>query len=161
MGDRVLPGGKKVIGGGAEVSGGGGEVLLTGMYPLNTAVYADAHEDQWSSTTMWSLKVHAICADPLPGREYVSERSITARFDKGTTVVCPAGKSVVGSGVLVYPNGGLVSIQTLNPGSYNGSEFVAVRGAVDDPAYIDSWRIDGVRHLRQDVGRRVAAMSRP
>ncbi|GAA1773824.1 hypothetical protein [Luedemannella helvata] len=139
--EAACPAGKQLLGGGAEISGGGGEVLLTSVIPASGAILASADENRWGTTTIWSLTVYAVCAEPLPGHEIVSEQTTSTSADKQLTTACPAGKRVLSGGASLYPDYGAVSIHHVRPGSYQGSEFVAVRATEDDTGTSSSWLV--------------------
>jgi hypothetical protein len=60
------PPGKNLLGTGAEINGGGGQVVLDDVRPNAqlTTVTATALEDETGTGSVWSVRAHAICADP-------------------------------------------------------------------------------------------------
>jgi hypothetical protein len=60
------PPGKNLLGTGAEINGGAGQVVLDDVRPNAqlTTVTATALEDETGTSNVWSVRAHAICADP-------------------------------------------------------------------------------------------------
>ncbi len=108
----TCPGGKRLLGSGAEILGAPSQVLLDGQLPNPglTAVTVNALEDETGTSATWSIKAHAICADPIPGLQRVLVTGATDSVaNKVVTAPCPAGKSVIGlGGTINSPNGQVV-----------------------------------------------------
>jgi hypothetical protein len=94
-------------------------VVLDDFIPTSTAVTVSAGEiiepGQSSGTTAnWSIAATAVCADPLPGLEIVSQ---TSEFNRGTarqvSAICPFGKRVIGAGASLSNGFGQISTASL------------------------------------------------
>jgi hypothetical protein len=101
---------QRVIGGGGVVSQADDHdppPVLTGLRPvrLHGAVTTDAYVVTAAEvptprqTVKWSLRAHAMCADPLAGRHIISHRTSLSPLPKqATAAVCPNGERVIGTG---------------------------------------------------------------
>jgi hypothetical protein len=149
----VCPPGKRVIGGGGRVSGGQ-HVVLTRLEPVSTSgptgrdsYVVAASEDQAGFTGTWALQAYAICADPLPSLQIVSNISIPgSEAFQGIDVSCPAGKFAVGAGgrinhraVLGGPKGE-VALGTIAEGG-RWSARITAAGTEDPDGFADTWGV--------------------
>ena len=102
------PGAKQSLGAGIEVMGGYGEVWTDVVYPTGTGGFAITYEDEDGTANQWNLRSWAICADPLPGFEVVTQDSPFDSANKNVAVSCPAGKVVLGTGYALDSGDGQV-----------------------------------------------------
>ncbi len=132
----TCPAGKNVIGVGGEITGGGGEVIMDVLAPDSTltSVTVTGNEDTSTFGGSWSILAHAICANPLAGLVRVNAATASNSTDKGITVVCPAGKVVVGSGADINPATGEVVIDDINAGVTSVSMF-----ANEEDPFLSPW----------------------
>jgi hypothetical protein len=140
----TCPSGKKVIGTGAEIEGGSGQVIINGVEPGEQSVVASAYEDETGTNANWSIRVYAVCADPLPGLVRVTNSSaLDSANPKQVTVACPAGKKLTGTGAFVEfagPIGQLVLDDVIPSPAL---ESVQVQAYEDENGTAANWRIRG------------------
>jgi hypothetical protein len=145
----VCPPGKRVIGGGGRISGGQ-HVVLTRLEPVHTSTdsyVVAASEDQTGFTGTWALQAYAICADPLPSLQIVSQISIPGSDAfQGESVSCPAGKFAVGAGgrinhrTVVGGPQGEVALNTIAEGGIWSARITAA-GTEDPDGFADTWGV--------------------
>ncbi len=106
----VCPAGKQVVGGGADTKPRGSTVL-TRLEPHWTgsrfAFTASAAAPLGAGNPEWSLRVYAVCVDPIPGYQIV-ERPFDSNttYTKSASAPCPSGQRALGSGArLGYTDG--------------------------------------------------------
>lgn len=105
------PSGKQAVGSGAFISGGLGEVVLNQLVATRTRVGATAREgDNGGTANNWTVTARAICANPLPGQQYITATSPTNSAAKLQNAVCPAGTQVLSSGYSIIGGEGDVSV---------------------------------------------------
>jgi hypothetical protein len=140
----TCPSGKKVIGTGAEIESGGGQVSIFGVEPAERSVVARAYEDETGTNANWSIRVYAICADPLPGLVQITNTSVNnSASPKQVTVACPAGKRLTGTGAQIQIDGpiGQVVLDDVRPSPALGS--VLVSAYEDETGTNANWSIVG------------------
>jgi hypothetical protein len=112
------PGGMRVLGGGGRLYDDDHKVSLVTMIPVHTATgdgyTVTAIERPGGHSGAWSVRAHAICANPLNGMEIVVAGP-TSRYSHVAEAVCPAGKVVVGTGAGIGAAELGTSLQTLYP----------------------------------------------
>jgi hypothetical protein len=113
------PTGKRVIGGGGIVRNAGSSVAIHMLRPEPGSL-RDAFLAAASETTPyngdWSVTAVAVCADPLPGLQYVySETGIDSNSFKSNVATCPAGTKVIGAGGAVNIGRGRVVLDEITP----------------------------------------------
>lgn len=120
----TCPAGKNVIGTGGEITSATGEVIMDDLTPNSTltSVTVTGNEDSVFGG-LWSVRAHAICANPLPGLVRVDAATVSDSSNKGITAVCPVGKVVVGSGADITGALGEVVIDNINAGVTSVSMF--------------------------------------
>jgi len=105
------PSGKQAVGSGAFISGGLGEVVLNQLVPTGNRGGATAREgDNGGTANNWTVTALAICANPLPGQQYITATSPTNSAAKLQDAVCPAGTQVLSSGYSIIGGEGDVSV---------------------------------------------------
>lgn len=96
------PTGKQVLSVGGRVDGAEGEVVLTSAWvSTNPAVaYITGAEGDDGTDRSWGMRVHAVCADPLPGYQVLQHTTAPGSppLQPFQTPACPAGKRVLGVG---------------------------------------------------------------
>ncbi len=135
----ACPTGKVVLGVGGEITGGLGEVSFSAIRPSGSAsAMVIAHEVDGPYAPNWTITAYALCANPLPGMEWISRSpgggGDSADF-KGVSAPCPAGKSLIAPAVQVGGSGEVV-IDDLRPTGTG----VSVTGYEEDP-YSGIWDI--------------------
>lgn len=111
-------------------------------------VHAFAFEDGNGTSQMWTLTAYAICALPVSGLETVRSYGTYSRDDtRYELLTCPEGKHVLGVGGTIFPDTGEVSFTRVEPGTYNGDDFVAVEAVEDqdglsEDVHLGYWRMD-------------------
>jgi hypothetical protein len=138
------PSGLQAIGVGYEFVGATGSVVLDDFIPNATSVTVGAGEivgpgePSDGTTQNWRIKATAICANPLPGLQIVSNTSF---FGPGGSrqvfADCPVGKRVVGSGAALSQGFGQVSIRALGI----AGTFVVADAIDDEDGYSGNWSI--------------------
>ena len=114
----LCPPGKVVLGGGAEIRGGRGQVLVDDQAPnaSRTAFVATGYEDADGTELSWSVRAHAICADPLPGYDVVEKSS-----DPGSppfvnvSAFCEGDTRLLGPGGRLFGARGQASMSRIEP----------------------------------------------
>ena len=95
----TCPSGKSLLGAGANLNQGFGQISISTLGIQSGSVIGVAVPDDDGFSGSWSMRVHAICADPIPGIQRVSAvtdpGSPTAR---SITAFCPTGTRAIGSG---------------------------------------------------------------
>jgi hypothetical protein len=134
----ACPPGKQVVGAEYSISGGIGSIVLDDLVPSQTTVRVGARADANGTTSSWSVRATAMCANPLPGYEIVSASSAVNSASKSAIASCPAGKQLVGSGAFL--NGGLgeVVIDALIPST---SSVTATAFEGDNGGTANNWSI--------------------
>jgi hypothetical protein len=134
------PTSKRLIGTGAELTGGLGRVVIDDIRPnsLLTRVTATGFEDRRGNPDNWSVTAYAICADPLPGLEFVRGTSPSNTLAKFVHASCPAGKVLVGDGAEITGGLGRVSLSDMSPD--NDLQSAGVAALPRDPT--GNWSID-------------------
>jgi hypothetical protein len=140
------PAGKKVIDAGGLTSGGYGQVTMDDVFPdqdLNfvnvTGLETDPTGDAW-----WVV-ASAVCADPLPGLEWIKAKTASdSSSPKTLTVACSPGKTVLGNGYAITGGSGEVFVDEAVPNGGPGvaATQVALIGVEGDP-YDDDWDLEG------------------
>jgi hypothetical protein len=110
----LCPVGKQVLGGGAFVWGGSKDrVGLTRMEPFLRGHKSDPDSRygyRASASTLrggdvgeWALRVHVVCADPVPGWHIVKSHSPvgSSAAMQATAAACPRGQRVMGTGAAI------------------------------------------------------------
>lgn len=134
--------GEVILGGGGAVSNGGGHVTLHWLEPRvfsdgDSSYVAAASEVPTGFSGSWRLETFAVCATaPVPGWQVVSEQVEPALSSfRGTTVTCPGGRKVIGTGGTLFGGYGRVTYHSLAPNS-EGTR-VTVLGVVDGPPFVN------------------------
>jgi hypothetical protein len=112
------PAGKRVLGGGGDVTGGGGQVGLEQLQPDQTATddrfVVGASEDETGLAGDWQLTAYALCADPLPGQQIVSNPvPATSNPLQSQLGICPSAH--IGFGGRIDGGAGQVHLTDLFP----------------------------------------------
>jgi hypothetical protein len=138
------PAGLQVIGVGYELVGGLGSVVLDDFIPSTTSVTVGAGEvvgpgePSDGTTQSWSIKATAVCANPPPGLQIVSQ---TSSFGPGGArqvfADCPVGKRVIGAGASLSNGFGQISIRGLSI----ADSFTVAEAIDDEDGYSGSWSI--------------------
>jgi hypothetical protein len=126
------PAGKRVLGGGGQLFHDNGRVVLATMIPLHSSTFdgytVTAVERPGGHRLNWTVRVYAVCANPLPGIEIVMAFT-TDDIVKNVRATCPAGKAVVGTGAAVGSPELGTSISSVWPeGHVRESVYVAAHG---------------------------------
>jgi hypothetical protein len=114
----TCPTGKRVVGAAGEIFNALGQVLLDDVLPSAdlTKVTVNAGVDETGTTRTWSLTARAICADPLPGLQRVSDSSaLDSTTPKAATATCPAGKTLLSAAYELNTLNGQVLLGSLSP----------------------------------------------
>jgi hypothetical protein len=134
----TCPTGKRVVGAAGEIFNGLGQVLLDDVRPSAdlTTVTVNAGVDDTGTNRSWSLTARAICADPLPGLQRVSDSSaLDSTTPKAATATCPAGKTLLSAAYDLNTLNGQVLLGSLSPSNLltqataSGIEDVSGNGA--------------------------------
>jgi hypothetical protein len=133
------PAGKRAIGGAAIASAEtGGHVRITKLQPTRDYFVAAAAEDEQGFSGNWTLYVEAVCADPLPGLEYVLDNNQFGPALSHTSVAaCPPGKQVIGMGGTVSLGHNQAILTEVF--KYSNPERVQAKGHVDDTGFGGDW----------------------
>jgi hypothetical protein len=134
------PAGKRLLGTGAELVGGTRQVALNDVIPAAGlgGVTVRALEDEDGTTNNWSVTAHAICSNPVGGRERIADAGdFDSIGDKETGADCPPGKQATGGGGEISGGGGEVVLDEFNPNS--GLTSVEVRGVEDEDGTTANW----------------------
>jgi hypothetical protein len=154
----ACPAGKRLLGTGAELAGGGGQVALNDIIPGSglQSVTVRALEDEDGTAATWSLTAHAICSNPVAGRERVVAMSPTDSSNKTVTATCPAGTRLTGVGGELAGGGGEVVLDGLFPSP--ALTRVEVLASEDDDGTAGNWSVRAFA-ICAAASERVVAMS--
>lgn len=117
--EAACPDGQRVLGTGATVVNPGGQVALQVARASGDGrlARAQAHEEPDGYPSPWSVRSHAVCANPPAGYEVRTAES-TQRLSetvKFAAVDCPDGKRVHGAGAAITDTAPAhVSLQAIN-----------------------------------------------
>ncbi|WP_448621567.1 hypothetical protein [Geodermatophilus sp. URMC 65] len=139
------PTGKRVIGGGARVNGAQ-HVVITQQEPISDSsgelFHASASEDQVGFNGNWSVQAFAICSDPLPGLEIVSEAGTPGSDPfQGISARCLAGKQALGAGGRIDGGQGQVQLGTSVEGGPLFSNRSTATGTEDLDGFDGEWNV--------------------
>jgi hypothetical protein len=112
------PGTKRVLGTGGELAGAPRQVSLNDIVPGAElgSVTVQGLEDGDGTTANWSVTAHAICANPVAGRERrVGSGPSNSMSPKGVLAECPAGKHLTGLGAEASGGGAEVVPRAMIP----------------------------------------------
>ncbi len=88
----------------------------------------------------WYLESYAICANPMPGYEIVSDPSITlSDMFIRTEAHCTGGRKVIGTGARISTNGGEVGLQVMRASMQE--TFSYAQAHEDFDGYFDYWNV--------------------
>jgi hypothetical protein len=134
------PLGQQMLGAGAGIAGGFGSVYIDDIRPnsVPNRLTATGFENGDSTGQNWRIKAIAICADPLPGLEFVRGTSPSNTLAKFVHASCPAGKVLVGDGAEITGGLGRVSLSDMSPD--NDLQSAGVAALPRDPT--GNWSID-------------------
>jgi hypothetical protein len=140
----TCPAGKRLLGTGGELAGGGGQVALNDLIPPSGlgSVTVRALEDGDGTTANWSVTAHAICSNPVAGRERVVATTGTdSTGDKGVGAPCPPGKQLTGVGGEIGGGGGEVVLNGLfaNPNFVSELAGAGVEAREDEDGTASNW----------------------
>jgi hypothetical protein len=149
--EATCPPGTRVTGGSGRVTGITSHVVLTRMHPRHTnnpnvpdSYIVTAIEDETAPDGQWAVTAFALCADPLPGQTIVISRSPTDSGQSEREIVdCPAGRTVIGSGVRVNGGGGQVHVTEMTLGGFaNGRTSTFVTAQENNDGFGGDWSLD-------------------
>ncbi|MGN9810266.1 hypothetical protein ACTMSW_13025 [Micromonospora sp. BQ11] len=144
----TCPAGKVLTGTGYQLNGAAGEVVVDDLRPNGgpatapTAVTVGAFEvDAFAGD--WSVRVHAICANPVAGLVRVAAVSTTSSNDFRTiTAACPAGKVLTGTGFELNGATGDAVVDDLRPNGGPATAPTSVNvGAFETDATTLNWGV--------------------
>jgi hypothetical protein len=127
----VCPVGKKVLAGGAQVVGAGAADFNTRLQESAPGTINGGAQDLWLvsmknlDASPHNVQIFAVCATPPAGYSVVSSTDVSLGpgvFNR-QSVVCPAGKNVLGGGVAVVGEGTAdfnTRVQESGPATVNG-----------------------------------------
>lgn len=119
----TCPAGTVVLGGGADILDGAGQVRLASLIPFDNGINKDtffgAAVEQLGFSGNWTMYTWAICGSGVTGWQKVTN---TVESDGtvnviGSTVSCPAGKKVIGTGANITGNVNFTFLDTVQPTS--------------------------------------------
>jgi hypothetical protein len=134
-------GGKRVVGVGAVIVDGQGQVVLdeVGPFASLTGVAATGIEDENGYANNWTLRVHALCADPPPGLELVTARTDPDSDPASVTATCPSGKNLLGTGADISLGLGQVALDDVRPNAALTS--TTVTAFEDETGLATNWNL--------------------
>jgi hypothetical protein len=95
----TCPSGKSLLGAGANLNQGFGQISISSLNITGGSVNGVAVPDEDGFTGTWSMRVYAICANPIPGVQYVSAfTDLGSPTTTSITATCPTGTRAIGSG---------------------------------------------------------------
>lgn len=157
----ACPAGKKVLGGGAQTFGWfiGYSVLVTQAYPdgANNRFVVGAWEDEARTPEVWTVTAYAICANPLPGLEYIATPWYTNI--SGTWAVCSTGKKLVGFGGQISNSNGEVALAGVFPASSLTRSETWV--SEDHTGYTPSYQVRSISVCADPIGQSLITSSFP
>lgn len=147
-GTTICPGTKIAVGGGFEIVDGDDDVMPTALDFDYNSVRVVANEDETGTGALWSLEVHAFCADnTLAGHQLISAASSGNVNPKQVAPGCPAGQGILAVGGIAanFSINGDISVSKLNPYIYNGthSSFVRAEETLGTTFTTNAWLLRG------------------
>ena len=140
------PKGKKVIDAGGYLDTFSGKVIMDDVFPdpnLNFVNVTGLETDSYSAD--WGARAYAVCANPLPGLEWVEAQTVSNSVSPKTlTVACSPGKTVLGNGYALTGASGEAWVDEAVP---NGDENHAATQVsligVEGDSYGGNWDLEG------------------
>lgn len=132
--------GKVVIGGGFGVTGGRGHVVVDELLPSSTQVFTKAFEGKAGTSRNWFLDAYAVCAFQPEGWQIVNKAGPIHSSGKITTLVCPAGKKVLGPMFDLTGSLGQAHMLSLLPSAI--FQEVSIAALEDDDGTTNSWGLN-------------------
>jgi hypothetical protein len=146
----VCPAGKQVVGGGAR-SEYRGSAVLTRLEPHWTgsryAFTASAAVPRGAGAPKWSLRVFAMCVDPVPGYQIIVRPfDSNTPYTKAASARCPSGQRALGAGARIgytdgYQNDRGVSLQVARA---SGTGDIARAQARAQASYPYAWGLTAI-----------------
>lgn len=139
------PEGKRVTGGGGRVDGFASHVVITRLQPVRTnnldRFEVSATEDETGADGQWAVTAIAICADPIPGLEIITQANAPQSTARDTAVArCPEGKSLMGGGGRINSGQGQVHLRSANSTAFL---FLVADGWEDETGFAGNWSVTG------------------
>lgn len=133
---------KRTLGGGGRTNGGNGEVIPRFNLDANEVIIP-ADEDANGFAGSWGITATAVCADELPGYQWVFATGATdSSASKSVTVTCPAGTRIHGAGggaIESWPAWGSVIVNGITPNAALTS--VTATAQEVDEGTANNWRV--------------------
>ncbi|MGW4497992.1 hypothetical protein ACWENR_05140 [Micromonospora sp. NPDC004336] len=138
--EKSCPPGKHAIGvGGAVVGAPNSEVVLEDLRIHQSSVVVAGAEDGTGFDDSWWLDATAICADPLPGEQRVTNDSdYTSAATRSVVATCPPGTRVHGVGGEILGGDGQVRLTQMRATT---STTVTVSAAEDEDGFSSNWKV--------------------
>ncbi|SCG48996.1 hypothetical protein [Micromonospora coxensis] len=138
--EKSCPLGKHAIGvGGAVVGAPNSEVVLEDLRIHQGSVVVAGAEDGTGFDKSWWLDATAICADPLPGEQRVTDDSLySSAATRSVTATCPLGTRVHGVGGEILGGDGEVRLTEMRART---STTVTVAAAEDEDGFGSNWKV--------------------
>ncbi|MGB2568007.1 hypothetical protein ACPFP2_06085 [Micromonospora citrea] len=138
--EKSCPLGKHAIGvGGAVVGAPNSEVVLEDLRIHQSSVVVAGAEDGTGFDKSWWLDATAICADPLPGEQRVTDDSVySSAATRSVTATCPTGTRVHGVGGEILGGDGEVRLTEMRART---STTVTVAAAEDEDGFGSNWKV--------------------
>ena len=132
------PAGERLLSAGA-VTSAPDRTIINAIRPSPdlTAATAVAGEDEAGLSEAWQLTGYAICADPPPGLELVTEAGDLDSDNQSVMAACPAGKNLLGLGADLPGALGEVMFDDIRPDPF--LTRVTVTGAEDQTGRTGDW----------------------
>ncbi|SCL68502.1 hypothetical protein GA0070606_4803 [Micromonospora citrea] len=138
--EKSCPLGKRAIGvGGAVVGAPNSEVVLEDLRIHQNSVVVAGAEDGTGFDDSWWLDATAICADPLPGEQRVTNDSdYTSAATRSVVATCPPGTRVHGVGGEILGGDGQVRLTQMRATT---STTVTVSAVEDEDGFGSNWKV--------------------
>jgi hypothetical protein len=112
--DVTCPTGTRVLGTGAEIIGPSGDVVIDEVVPTTYEVSAFGIEIGAGTSSLWMIKVWAVCGDPDESTRIVS-RTAPRNGLIPLTVTCDPGEFLLGNGYRMDGAGGNAVVDYIKP----------------------------------------------
>jgi hypothetical protein len=139
----TCPVGKELIGAGVETNGGNGQVAIDDLIPnlVKNSVSVFGIETPGGLGSNWTITAHAICADPVPGRELRTLEIGPNSDNQGVVLGCPAGKKLLGLGGEMTGAFGQAVLDNMTPNATLTGASISAREVQGGST--NSWKLKG------------------
>jgi hypothetical protein len=142
----TCPKGKEVIDAGGQVVYGHGKVIMDDVFPDPGQKFVNVtglETDDFDG--YWAVVAYAVCANPLPGVEWIKVHTASdSSSTKTLTVECSPGKTVLGNGYAITGGNGEAWVDEAVPnGGPDAAATKVTLLGVEGDTYEGDWDLEG------------------